>query len=69
MDSFGVGDSFGKDGNFFDFFGSERELFIDISGEFFFVGEGVGGVEERVGGGNDDMVFVEGFDGGLEEVE
>lgn len=68
-DSLGVGDSLGKDGNLLDLLGSEREPLIDISGELLLAGEGVGGVEERAGGGNDDTVLAEGLDGGLEEVE
>jgi hypothetical protein len=68
-DGAGIGHSLGKDGNLLDLLAGKGEPLVDISGKLLLAGEGVRGVEERAGSGNNDTLGAEGLDGGLEKVK
>lgn len=69
LDGLGLGHSLGESSNLLNLLDGEREPLIDISGKLLLAGEGVGSVEERAGGGDNDALRAEGLDGGLEDLE
>ena len=68
-DGLGIADSLGEGGHLLDLLAGEGEPLVDISGKLLLAGEGVGSVDERAGGGDNDTLSAEGLDGGLEEGE